>query len=58
MIILIAKNETKIPDHTNFKNKLNNNKNISNEEYKHAYILEFNMINGKMIKLRKNSKTN
>ena len=30
-------NETKIPDHTNFKNKLNNNKNISNEEYKHAH---------------------
>ena len=29
-------NETKIPDHTNFKNKLNNNKNISNDEYKHA----------------------
>ena len=29
-------NETKIPDHTNFKNKLNNNKNISNKEYKHA----------------------
>ena len=28
--------ETKIPDHTNFKNKLNN-KNISNEEYKHAH---------------------
>ena len=30
-------NESKIPDHTNFKNKLNNNKNISNEEYKHAH---------------------
>ena len=30
-------NETKIPDHTNFKNKLNNNKNISNKEYKHAH---------------------
>ena len=30
-------NETKITDHTNFKNKLNNNKNISNEEYKHAH---------------------
>ena len=30
-------NETKIPDHTNFKNKLNNNKNISNEEYKHSH---------------------
>ena len=29
-------NETKIPDHTNFKNKLNNNKNISIKEYKHA----------------------
>ena len=29
--------ETKIPDHTNFKNKLNNNKNISNKEYKHAH---------------------
>ena len=29
-------NEEKIPDHTNFKNKLNN-KNISNEEYKHAH---------------------
>ena len=26
-------NETKIPDHINFKNKLNNNKNISNDEY-------------------------
>ena len=30
-------NESKIPDHTNFKNKLNNNKNISNAEYKHAH---------------------
>ena len=30
-------NDEKIPDHTNFKNKLNNNKNISNEEYKHAH---------------------
>ena len=30
-------NETKIPNHTNFKNKLNNNKNISNVEYKHAH---------------------
>ena len=30
-------NETKIPDHTNFKNKLNNNRNISNREYKHAH---------------------
>ena len=30
-------NETKIPDHTNFKNKLNNNKNISNKEYEHAH---------------------
>ena len=30
-------NEEKIPDHTNFKNKLNNNKNISNEEYKSAH---------------------
>ena len=30
-------NETKIPDHKNFKNKLNDNKNISNEEYKHAH---------------------
>ena len=30
-------NETKIPDHTNFKNKLNDNKYISNEEYKHAH---------------------
>ena len=30
-------NETKIPDHTNFKNKLNNDKNISNKEYKHAH---------------------
>ena len=30
-------NETKIPNHTSFKNKLNNNKNISNEEYKHAH---------------------
>ena len=30
-------NETKIPDHVNFKNKLNNNKNITNEEYKHAH---------------------
>ena len=30
-------NETKIPDHTNFKNKLNNNKNISNKEYKHSH---------------------
>ena len=29
-------NEQKIPDHTNFKNKLNNNKIISNEEYKNA----------------------
>ena len=29
--------ETKIPDHTSFKNKLNNNQNISNEEYKHAH---------------------
>ena len=29
-------NEIKIPDHINFKNKLNNNKNISNDEYKHA----------------------
>ena len=29
-------NKTKIPDHTNFKNKLNDNKNISNDEYKHA----------------------
>ena len=29
-------NETKIPDHTNFENKLNNNKNVSNTEYKHA----------------------
>ena len=26
-------NETKIPDHTNFKNILNNDKNVSNEEY-------------------------
>ena len=30
-------NETKIPDNTNFKNKLSNNKNISNKEYKHAH---------------------
>ena len=30
-------NETKIPDHKNFKNKLNNDKNISNKEYKHAH---------------------
>ena len=30
-------NESKIPDHMNFKNKLNNNKNISNKEYKHAH---------------------
>ena len=30
-------NETKIPKHSNFKNKLNNDKNISNEEYKHAH---------------------
>ena len=30
-------NETKIPDHANFKNKLNNDKNISNKEYKHAH---------------------
>ena len=30
-------NETKIPDHTNFKNKLNNNKSISNKEYRHAH---------------------
>ena len=30
-------NEEKIPDCTNFKNKLNNNRNISNEEYKHAH---------------------
>ena len=30
-------NEEKIPDHINFKNKLNNNRNISNEEYKHAH---------------------
>ena len=29
--------ETKIPDHTNFKNKLNNNKNFSNKEYKNAH---------------------
>ena len=26
-------NEEKIPNHSHFKNKLNNNKNISNEEY-------------------------
>ena len=30
-------NEEKIPNHSHFKNKLNNNKNISNEEYKHAH---------------------
>ena len=30
-------NEEKIPYHSHFKNKLNNNKNISNEEYKHAH---------------------
>ena len=30
-------NEIKIPDHKNFKNKLNNDKNISYEEYKHAH---------------------
>ena len=30
-------NEDKIPNHSHFKNKLNNNKNISNEEYKHAH---------------------
>ena len=29
-------NEKNIPDHKNFKNKLDNNKNISNKEYKHA----------------------
>ena len=30
-------NEEKIPNHSQFKNKLNNNKNIPNEEYKHAH---------------------
>ena len=30
-------NEKKLPDHTNFKNELNNDKNISNREYKHAH---------------------
>ena len=29
-------NETKIPNHKNFKNKLNND-NVSNKEYKHAH---------------------
>ena len=29
--------ETKIPHHTNFKNKLNNDKNISNKEYNNAH---------------------
>ena len=33
--------EQKLPQHKHFKNKLNNNKNISNDEYKHALLNVF-----------------